>query len=87
MTADERKRHGLAWLRRAEKNHRSATQGVFPEDTCFFAEWPNGVDELVPADKSRTRKWPDGRVENLEPGDPAGKAYPNVKAHSHTLAR
>ena len=32
----------------------------------IVTEWPNGgVDELVVADKSRTRKWPDGRIERL----------------------
>lgn len=54
----------------------------------IITEWPNSVvDELLLADKSRTRNWPDGSVERFEPGDPAGKTYPYNNARSRTLTR
>ena len=58
------------------------------DQSRIVTEWPNGVvDELLLADKSRTRKWTDGRVERLGAGDPDGKTYPHDKARSRTLAR
>lgn len=56
------------------------------DETRIVTEWPNGVvDELLLADKSRTRRWPDGRVEQFEPGDPTGNKYPHIKIRSRAL--
>ena len=47
------------------------------DQSRILTEWPNGVvDEHLLADKSTTRKWPGGRVERFESGDPASKKYP-----------
>ena len=47
------------------------------DQSRVITEWPNGVvDDYLIADKSITRRWPDGRVQHFAPDDPASKEYP-----------